>query len=181
MNNYEEFRKFSDKSIPETIDILQKFLYSYIKPSTIYDDMNKCIDLVFENEKVIFSHRCRPDSPYPIDDVTIKTESGSSYYIKDGKLYYPIVEFDKLCNYNSNDKFYYFYCNYNESLNKITKYIIYDIKSLISYDDFKNRKMFHWKKDQINTKDRGSKFNIIKLETIKKYNCLIVDNSIKIK
>ena len=170
---YDELKKDSDKSIPEAKKIISKFLFTNIQPTSWIDDVTKCIDLVFDAKKVVFAHRCRRDDGFPIGDITIKTQCKGICYVP--------VEFNKLCDYEITDELnlYYFYCQYNYTTNKISRYVIFDLKKLISYPEFKERKMFRCKEDATNTWDGGSKFNKIALDTLRKYNCLIVDESKK--
>lgn len=178
--SYDQLRAESDKSIPEAKKIISKFLFENIEPTTVYDDMTKCIDLVFEAKKVVFAHRCRKDTGRPISDVTIKT--GSMYGEQTWKGKQIMVEFDKLINYdftNVND-LYYFYCQFNYDLNKITKYIIYDLKKLSLNESFKKRELFIYSEDKINKVDGGSKFNAISVETLRSMGLIIAEYPIKI-
>ncbi len=178
---YEQLRAESDRSIPEAKKIISKFLFENIEPTTVYDDMTKCIDLVFEARKVVFAHRCRKDNGRPIDDVTIKTGSMYGEQTWSGKQI--LVEFDKLINYdfaNVTDM-YYFYCQFNYDLNKITKYIIYDLKKLSLNESFKKRELFIYSEDKINKVDGGSKFNAISVKTLRDLGLVIIEYPMKVE
>ena len=178
---YEQLRAESDRSIPEAKKIISKLLFENIEPTTVYDDMTKCIDLVFEARTVVFAHRCRKDNGRPIDDVTIKTGSMYGEQTWSGKQI--LVEFDKLINYdfaNVTDM-YYFYCQFNYDLNKITKYIIYDLKKLSLNESFKKRELFIYSEDKINKVDGGSKFNAISVKTLRDLGLVIIEYPMKVE
>lgn len=183
MSFYKSSREYSDQSSEMAIYymgeylrkelMIPKYYTEFLKKSSFYDDTRNCIDFDFEMPKIKFSHRAR-NKDGDIFDITIKTQNKYGKHIKS--------EFDKLKDYDVTPdlKLLYFYCFYDTSSQKITRYIIYDLKKLIQMNDFKNRQLFLYKDDKINTKDGGSHFNCITVKKLNEAGCLLQDYS-KIK
>lgn len=180
MLSYEQLRGYSDKSLDSAIFYMGEYLRSkyfnpcnykkFISISSFYDDTRNCIDLDFEIPKIRFSHRAR-NKTGDIFDITIKTQNKNGPHID--------CEFDKLIKYEINEdlKLLYFYCFFDPERQEITRFIIYDLKKLISLDDFKNRRLFYYDKDKLNKQDGGSLFNCITINTLKEAGCLLEDYS----
>jgi len=156
--NYEQYRSYSDKSLPEARKLILDFIGAdYLHESTFYDDTTNAIDLYFEAPKIKFSHRSRKKIG-DMQDVTIKTKS----------------KFDKPCEYDkliekaksNKDPWYYFYCYYNEGRNKIIRYIIFNVGKLIQTKEFQDKSIFEYPADKINGEDGGSHFNCITVQKL---------------
>jgi hypothetical protein len=181
--NYKEFRKYSDKSLPEAKEYIAKFLkaklqviktekyISMIKASDVYNDTINAIDLFIDLPcyfpKIKVSHRARKMHG-DIIDITIKTKSQNPE-IKS--------EYDKLLNFASGNTnpWYYFYCFYDEDKGDISKYIIYDLRVLIKLPEFKDKSIFAYKDDKFNTKDGGSYFNCITVNKLIEKGVVVAD------
>ena len=174
--NYKEFRKYSDKSLPEAKQYISKFfnqglskisLVEFIKESGKYDDTINAIDLFVNIPEFKISHRARKMQG-DIIDITIKTKSQNPE-IKS--------EYDKLLNFASGNTnpWYYFYCFYDEDKGGISKYIIYDLRVLIKLPEFKDKSIFAYKDDKFKTQDGGSYFNCITVKTLIEKGVVVAD------
>lgn len=178
--NYNEFRKYSDKSLPEAKIFMGKFIkeklksvvYSnFIQESSFYDDTMNALDLYIDLPSIIpkvkISHRAR-QMHGNIFDITIKTKSQNQNIS---------CEFDKLVKLSESNlnPWYYFYCYYDEDVNMITKYIIFDLRKLIKMNEFKDKSIFNYKNDKLNTKDGGSMFNCITINKLIEMEVMCVD------
>lgn len=180
MLTYNYLRAYSDESLTPAVYFMGEFLrnkyfipinYSkFITSSSEYDDTRNCIDIDIEIPKIRFSHRAR-NMFGNIYDITIKTQSKYGAGVQ--------CEYDKLINYDIRPelKLLYFYCFFDPVSKEISRYIIYDLKKLILLDDFKNKKLFHYREDKLNKKDGGSHFNCITIKTLKDTGCLLEDYS----
>ena len=179
--NYNNYRSFSDKSLHEAKQHIANFikdkliscdLSKFIKESSYYDDTMKALDLYIDlpsiTEKIKFSHRARKTNGNIID-ITIKTKSPNNTR----------CEFDKLIELSELNvsPWYYFYCYFDDELNKITRFIIYDLKKLIQTKEFKDKSIFNYQNDKINTKDGGSHFNCITVQKLIDMDVMCVDCS----
>jgi len=179
---YEIYRNFSDMSAKQAIVYMGNFLKQklfvpdlygeFFKPSGFHDDTRNCIDFDFEMPKIRFSHRARKKFGN-IEDITIKTQSryGSEFE----------TEYQKLISYkiSAELKLLYFYCFFDDASMEISRYIIYDLKKLIQLKEFKSRELFVYHEDKLNTKDGGSYFNCITVQTLNDAGCLLEDYSKK--
>lgn len=174
---YNELRGYSDKSIPHAKKYIMRFLYTHVDPTEEYDDITNSTDLIFQMPQVRFAHRSRKKTGYNITDVTIKTESKHGKYRYNGEQI--LTEFDKLKAYQTGPQlnFYYFYCFYDEHEDRITRYIIYDLKRIIELPEFSSRGLFIYQEDKENGWDGGSKFNCISLDVLRHHDCILVDYS----
>jgi hypothetical protein len=155
---YNQYRSYSDKSLPEAKKHIANFIGAdYLHESTFYDDTTNALDLYFEAPKIKVSHRSRKKEG-DIKDITIKTKS---------KFDIP-CEYDKLIQLaeSNKDPWYYFYCYYNETKNKIIRYIIYDLGKLIQSKEFQDKSIFEYSADKINREDGGSHFNCITVQKL---------------
>lgn len=180
MLTYKHLREYSDKSIEQAIFYTGQYFRSdlytsnydkkFFKTSDYYDDVNNCIDIDFHMPKIRICHRAR-NMTGNINDVTIKTSSKYSEDIK--------CEFQKLQNLSLSIEFkmLYFYCYFDYSINKITRYVIYDVKKLIKMKEFATWELFVYEQDKENQIDGGSKFNCISINTLRDKGCLLVDFS----
>ena len=175
-NSYKEFRKYSDKSLPEAKEHISEFLklklgsISYVgftQESDVYNDTINAIDLFVNIPKIKVSHRARQKYG-DITDITIKTKSQNPE-IKS--------EYDKLLNFSlgNTSPWFYFYCFYDEEKNNISRYIIYDLRKLIRLPEFKDKSIFAYSFDRFNTKDGGSSFNCITVEKLIEYKVILAD------
>ena len=174
--NYKEFRKYSDKSLPEAKGHISEFLklklgsVSYIgftQESDVYNDTINAIDLFVNIPKIKVSHRARQKHG-DIIDITIKTKSQNP----DIKS-----EYDKLLNFASGNTnpWFYFYCFYDEEKDSISRYIIYDLRKLIRLPEFKDKSIFTYPTDKFNTKDGGSHFNCISVNKLIEKGVILAD------
>ena len=174
--NYKEFRKYSDKSLPEAKGHISEFLklklgsISYVgftQESDVYNDTINAIDLFVNIPKIKVSHRARQKYG-DITDITIKTKSQNPE-IKS--------EYDKLLNFSLGNisPWFYFYCFYDEEKNNISRYIIYDLRKLIRLPEFKDKSIFTYSSDRFNTKDGGSFFNCITVEKLIEHRVILAD------
>jgi hypothetical protein len=173
--NYKEFRKYSDKSLPEAKEHISKFfnqglykisLVEFIKESGKYDDTINAIDLFVNIPEFKISHRARKKYG-DIIDITIKTRSQN-----------PEVksEYEKLLEFSSlNKSWFYFYCFYDEEKDNISRYIIYDLRKLIRLPEFKDKSIFAYPTDKFNTKDGGSHFNCITVNKLIEKGVILAD------
>jgi hypothetical protein len=170
MKEFKEFKSYSDRSLPEAKKILAEYFYTNIEPTTFKDDTTNAIDLIFEMPRIIVSHRAR-NMYGTIQDITIKTQSRYGKIRVNGE---PIIcEYEKLRKYKLNNEmqFYYFYCFFVND--EISDYIIIDMKKLIPLQEFQNKSIFKYEQDKLNVQDGGSLFNVIDVNVLKKYNCIV--------
>lgn len=175
IKTYEQLRYFSDKSIPEAKKIIGQYLSESIIPSEEYDDMNNCTDLVYESRRIRIAHRCRTDKGMPMNDITIKSKSKHGKYRSNGERI--LTEYDKLQDLSFSDtdeEFYYFYC-YLDADQKITKYVLFDLKKLCNTTEFLFDQVFE--PEIKNGVDGGSSFRPIRISTLHRLDCILVDKS----
>lgn len=174
--NYKEFRKYSDKSLPEAKGHISEFLklklgsVSYIgftQESDVYNDTINAIDLFVNIPKIKVSHRARQKYG-DIIDITIKTKS-QNINVKS--------EYDKLLDFSltNGSPWFYFYCFYDEEKDNISRYIIYDLRKLIRLPEFKDKSIFTYPMDKFNTKDGGSYFNCITVNKLIEKGVVVAD------
>ena len=174
-NTYNEFRKYSDKSLPEAKQYIAKFfnqglskiaLVEFIKESGKYDDTINAIDLFVNIPEFKISHRARKMYG-DIIDITIKTRSQNPE-IKS--------EYEKLLEFSLLKKsWFYFYCFYDDVKDNISRYIIYDLRKLIRLPEFKDKSIFAYPMDKFNTKDGGSHFNCITVNKLIEKGVILAD------
>jgi hypothetical protein len=177
-NTYNEFRKYSDKSLPEAKEHISKFLKlqlggmnhtSFIKESDVYNDTINAIDLFVTYPKIKVSHRAR-QMYGDIIDITIKTKCQNTEMKSE---YQKLLQFESLGSNIS--PWYYFYCFYDKDKSNISRYIIYNLRKLIKLPEFKDKSIFAYKDDKFNTKDGGSYFNCITVNKLIEKGVVVAD------